>query len=103
MPNYIHLIYTHPDLVCVCGKKELLDELDRVLLNDSPSTQLLSYDMMFKLGDFYISLLAFKHVMFKMLYQLVFLSMKENFNLHMNSFLLSAVNICHLFKKLPSL
>ena len=65
MPSYIHLIHTHPDLVCACGKKELLDELDCVLLIESPSAQLLSYDTTFKLRDFYVSVLAFKHIMFK--------------------------------------
>ena len=65
MSNFVHLIHTHPDLVCVCGKKELLDELDRILLIESPSAQLLSYDTTFQLGDFYISVLAFRHVLFK--------------------------------------
>lgn len=63
-PGFVWKITTFPDLVCVCGLQELLDELDRVLLLDSPS-QLLSYDTTFQLGDFYVSPLLFRHVVFK--------------------------------------
>lgn len=31
MPDFIHEIKTHPDLVCVCGQKVMFQELDRVL------------------------------------------------------------------------
>ena len=55
MPDFIHTIHTHPDLVCVCGQRALLEEMDRVLLLNSPSAQLLSYDTTFQLGDFYVS------------------------------------------------
>ena len=61
IPSFVHWIKTHPDLMCICGEKAILDELDRVLLLDSPSQQLLSYDTTFQLGDFYISVLAFRH------------------------------------------
>jgi len=44
MPDFFHSIHTHPDLVCVCGQKDNIDEMDRVLLLPSPSHQLLSYD-----------------------------------------------------------
>ena len=53
MPSFVHLSKTHPDLTCMCGEKAVLDELDCVLLLDSPSQQLLSYDTTFQLGDFY--------------------------------------------------
>ena len=65
MPDFIHTIRTHPDLVCVCGQRALLEELDRVLLLNSPSAQLLSYDTTFQLGDFYVSILCFRHTLFK--------------------------------------
>jgi len=55
-----------PDLVCICGLQELLEELDRVLLLD-PHSQLLSYDT-FQLGDFYVSPLLFRHTLFKELH-----------------------------------
>ena len=64
MPSFIHSIKTYPDMVCICGEKSMLNELDRVLLLDSPSCQLLSYDTTFQLGDFYISVLSFRHTLF---------------------------------------
>ena len=55
-PGFVWKITTFPDLVCVCGLKELLNEADRVIL---------SYDTTFQLGDFYVSLLIFRHIIFK--------------------------------------
>ena len=37
----------------------------RVLFLNSPSAQLLSYDTTFQLGDFYVSILCFRHALFK--------------------------------------
>ena len=65
MPEFVHTIVTHPDLVCACGNKELLQEFDRVLLLQSPVPQLLSYDTTFQLGDFYLLTLAFRHTLFE--------------------------------------
>lgn len=66
MPGFIHAIETFPDLVCILGQQALLDQLDRVLLlKDSTSPQLLSYDTTFQLGDFYVSILCFRHALFK--------------------------------------
>lgn len=61
MPNFIHTIRTHPDLVCICGHSAILEEFDRVLLLDSHQPQLLSYDTTFQLGDFYVSIFCFRH------------------------------------------
>ena len=65
MPDFVHSIHTHPNLVCVCGSKQLLDEFDCVLLLQSPVSQLLSYDTTFQLGDFYLSTLTFRHTLFE--------------------------------------
>ena len=65
LPDFIYTIRTHPDLVCVCGNKQLFDELDRVLVLKSPCHQLLSYDTTFQLGDFYVSVLSFPHTIFQ--------------------------------------
>ena len=62
VPEFVHSIRTYPDLVCVFGQKALLD---KVLLLESLSPQLLSYDTTFQLGDFYISVLSFRHTLFK--------------------------------------
>ena len=64
IPGFIRKITTYPDLVCVCGLQEILEEANKVLQLKSPS-QLLSYDTTFKLGDFYVSPLLFKHMLFK--------------------------------------
>jgi len=65
MPDIVQAICTHPDLVCVCAHKALLEELDRVHLVQSSSPQLLSYDTTFQLGDFYLSTLTFRHTLFE--------------------------------------
>ena len=64
-PDFIHSIHTFPDFVCVLGQQAILDELDRVLMIQTSSPQLLSYDTTFQLGDFYISVLNFKHTIFR--------------------------------------
>ena len=60
----MHKIETHPDLLCICGHNGVLEEFDRVLTLDSESPQLVSYDTTFKLGDFYVSVLSFRHTLF---------------------------------------
>ena len=35
MPDSVNSIHMHPDLVCVCGSKQLLDKFDSVLLLQS--------------------------------------------------------------------
>lgn len=62
-PGYVHKISTFPDLVCVCGLQEILDEADKVLMLQEEG-QLLSYDTTFQLGDFYVSPLLFRHTLF---------------------------------------
>ena len=64
-PSFIHKIETYPDMVCVCGRREILNEFEKVLLLQSPSSQLLSYDTTFQLGDFYVSALVFRHTLFQ--------------------------------------
>ena len=64
IPDFIHVIHTYLNFICVCGQKSIFDELDRLLLLDSPSPQV-SYDTTFQLGDFYVPTLAFQHVLFK--------------------------------------
>ena len=65
LPQFVWFIQTYPDLLCVCGIEEILDQLDRILLIDSAMPQLLSYDTTFQLGDFYVSSLLFRHVIYK--------------------------------------
>ena len=51
MHGFIWKLTTLPDLVCVCGLPEMLEEFDRVLLLGDCG-QVLSYDTTFQLGDF---------------------------------------------------
>ena len=64
LPDFVWKITTFPDLLCICGLKELLTEFDRVL-NVESRRQLLSYDTTFQLGDFYVSPVLFRHSLFE--------------------------------------
>ncbi|CAG2203434.1 unnamed protein product [Mytilus edulis] len=56
---------TYPDLVCVIGLKEMFQEFSNLLQIQSPTlVQLLSYDTTFNIGDFYVSPLIFRHLLF---------------------------------------
>ena len=59
MPGTIWKVELYPDLTCVVGVKELMDELNTPL--DTKPGTLLAYDTTFKLGDFYVSILVFNH------------------------------------------
>jgi hypothetical protein len=66
LENYIHSLTTYPDLIVVCGLKPMLQEINRLLQIESPAShQLLSYDTTFKLGDFYVSPMLFRNVLFE--------------------------------------
>ena len=64
IPGFIWKVTKHPALICVCGSKEILEEMDRVLLLDN-SGQILSYGTTGRLGDFYVSLLISCHLLSK--------------------------------------
>ena len=64
LKDFVHQITTYPDLVVVCGVRKLLGETNR-LLQLGNSSQLLSYNTTFKLGDFYVSPVVFRNVIFK--------------------------------------
>ena len=103
MPDLVPSICTHPDLVCVHGNTALLEELDRALLIDSSSAQLLPYNTTFQLGNFYISPLvyyisvyAFEISRKQWSFQFVSLYMKGNLKHDMKSSSASAASLCHL-------
>ncbi len=64
MRNFILKIITFPDLIVICGFKELMKEVNKLLQLGSTG-QLLSYDTTFKLGDFYVSTFLFRNLLFK--------------------------------------
>ena len=62
--GFIHFLSTYPDLCDVAGDVEMVKELNNVIqLRDE--NLLLSYDTTFNLGEFYVSPLVFKHVVFE--------------------------------------
>ena len=65
MSDFIDVICMYPDVIYVYGHRSILDVLDRLLLMNSTSPQPLSYDTTFQLGDFYVSMLSFRHILFK--------------------------------------
>jgi len=66
LDDYVLQIDTFPDMVVVCGFKELFQQLDNLIsLTYCPKPVLLSYDTTFQLGDFYVSALLFRHVLFQ--------------------------------------
>ena len=63
--DFVHKIVTYPDIIVICGLKPMLVEVNRLLQLESQAAQLLSYDTTFKLGDFYVSPLLFRNVLFQ--------------------------------------
>lgn len=64
LEDFVCKIITFPDLIVVCGLKTVLQELDRIISAVTKSPILLSYDTTFQLGNFYVSPLLFRHVLF---------------------------------------
>jgi hypothetical protein len=64
LKDFVHQITVYPDLVCIVGVKCILDEFDKVLQVKSNEPVLCSYDTTFQLGDFYVSPLLFRHILF---------------------------------------
>ena len=91
--NFIWKIETYPDLICILGLKDIMEEMDRVLqLNEVG--QLLSYDTTFNLGDFYVSLLVFRNVIFRenpCIYTSSIFDLRTNRKTHTKNFLASSV------------
>ena len=63
--DFVSKIITYPDLIVICGLKGLKQELDRLILSAPDDPVLMSYDTTFQLGDFYLSPVLFKHVLFE--------------------------------------
>ena len=52
-------------MIVICGLDSVINELEAILqIKESQLPQLLSYDTTFKLGDFYLSPLLFRHILF---------------------------------------
>ena len=64
LEDFVYKIITFPDLIIVCGLNVVLQELNRIISAITKTLILLSYDTTFQLGDFYVSPLLFRHVLF---------------------------------------
>jgi hypothetical protein len=61
----VHEIAIYPDFYCIVALPEVTRELNKVLMVNSDATALLSYDTTFNIGDFYVSIFVFRHVLFQ--------------------------------------
>ena len=59
---FVHKIITYPDLIVICGLRLMLKEINRLL--SVFDGHLMSYDTTFQIGDFYVSPLLFRNVLF---------------------------------------
>ena len=62
--DFLQRIITYPDLACLCGLQQILKETNQIL-QLKETGQLLSYDTTFQLGDFYVSALLLRHIIFE--------------------------------------
>ena len=62
--SFVRVIKTFPDLLIICGLDKIVEDLNMLLKVDSDQPQLLSYDTTFQLGDFFVSPLLYRHVIF---------------------------------------
>ena len=65
IPGYIHRVFLVPELGVVLAHRGMLQELRAVLSIPGAQPQLLSYDTTYNLGDFYVSPMLFRHVLFE--------------------------------------
>ena len=63
--DFVKLLSIYPDIRVVLGSKDIFSELNRVLAVKSDEPALLSYDTTFNVGDFFVSVLVFRHVLFQ--------------------------------------
>jgi hypothetical protein len=65
LQTFVHSLSVYPNLGVVCGNEDIIEHCNTALLvrhDDQPT--LLSYDTTFCLGDFYVSVLLFRMVIF---------------------------------------
>ena len=64
--DFVHHISIYPDLICAVGLKLVIKEFSKLLECDTGEHQMYcSYDTTFCIGDFYVSPIVFKHVLFQ--------------------------------------
>ena len=64
LDGFIKEIITFPDLLFFAGNSEMLCEFNKLVLLNHKGMYL-TYDTTFCLGDFYVSIIVFRHILFK--------------------------------------
>ncbi|XP_065896214.1 uncharacterized protein [Dysidea avara] len=64
LDGFIAKIITYPDLVVVCSHPKMLAEMRNLIRIGNTHGQLFSYDTTFEMGNFYVSALLMRHVLF---------------------------------------
>ena len=62
--DFVWQIDIYPNLVAVIGNKKVMEELKKLLKVKSNNPVVLGYDTTFNLGDYYVSPLVFRHLLF---------------------------------------
>ena len=65
LDGYVREITVYPDLVTIFALPELIDSFQELLQSNTTSPVCLVYDTTFNLGDFFVSPLVYRHVLFE--------------------------------------
>ena len=65
LQDFLKELTIFPDLCCIVAVDDILNDLNKALIVKSDEPLLVSYDTTFDLGDFFVSVLVYKHVMFQ--------------------------------------
>ena len=66
MENFVHELSLIPQLECIIGLDEIFNEFNDMLTVQSDECVLIvAYDTTFQLGDFYVSPILFRHILFE--------------------------------------
>ena len=65
LQDFLKELTIFPDLCCIVAVDDILNDFNKALIVKSDEPLLVSYDTTFDLGDFFVSVLVYKHVMFQ--------------------------------------
>ena len=104
LDGFIKEIITFPDLLFFAANSEMLTEFNKIILLNHKGMYL-TYDTTFCLGDFYVSIIVFRHILFKKdpIIPLAFMVHDRKFqNVHMKFLQMISVHVPNIQKmKVP--
>ena len=65
LQDFLKELTIFPDLCCIVAVDDILNDFNKALIVKSDEPLLVSYDTTFDLGDFFVSVLVYKHAMFQ--------------------------------------